>query len=570
MTESLITRFILDDSQYRAGGASVIAVTRAIDQAVTRTQMSAQKMAYNLGHAIGSAVRKTAIGVAGLGASVVGLSIYAMKAAADMDSLKRALTAVAGSSAEAERQFASLKRLADASPVLDIESAIRGSIGLQSTGQFTADEAERVMSAISNAIAISGGNIEGFSRVMENLKQIASQGKLTGDELRETASQIPALRQAMLAVFGTTNAGDLGNIAGADVIKRLAAELAKLPQVSGGVQTAFDNLGSSVKIAFATIGDAINRAVIPVIQRLTGAIDWLANSGVLQRITESMVRMFDWERIGDVFLRGLSWVIAIMNNLPTLGLRMGTELKSVFQWLSDSASMLAAVLGGLFLGPAIINGIMQIVRALVVLRATIQSVGLMAVVIQSIVTGGAALTRMLAGFVAGVIAVKGLVAALENMLPEPPKLGDPIGLGGISQDAQAAYEEMQKALEGMGGNKSDSDGASQGDTNTRATNESNDGISGLPTLQPLQSIESNTRRTADATQKLVERFEQTVFGGSELGRHGLTARDIGAIRRGGGSSSGGGGVGFDAQIEEAVRMITKAVLGLHSRTLKAT
>jgi tape measure domain-containing protein len=554
MTESLITRFVLDDSQYRAGGASVIAVTKAIDQAVTRTQSNAQKMAYSLGHAIGSAVRRTAIGVAGLGASVVGLSIYAMKAAADMDSLKRALTAVAGSSAEAERQFASLKRLADASPVLDIESAIRGSIGLQSTGQFTADEAERIMSAISNAIALSGGNIEGFSRVMENLKQIASQGKLTGDELRETASEIPALRQAMLAVFGTTNAGDLGNIAGADVIKRLAAELAKLPQVSGGVQTAFDNLGSSVKIAFATIGDAINRAVIPVIQRLTGAVDWLANSGVLQRLTESMVRMFDWKQIGDVFLRGLSWVIAIINHMPTLGLRMGVGLKAVFQWLSESASMLAAVLGGLFLGPAIINGIMQIVRALVVLRAAIQGVGLMAVVIQSIVTGGAALTKMLAGFVAGVLAVKGLLYVLERALPKLPEIGKQMGLGDISKDAQAAYAEMQKAIGGMegtsGGHATGSDGgASQGTT-------------GLPTLQPLQSIESNTRRTADATQKLVERFEQTVFGGSELGRYGLTARDIGAIKR--------GGAGFDAQIEEAVRMIANAVLGLQSRTLKAT
>jgi tape measure domain-containing protein len=221
-------------------------------------------------------------------APLVGLGVASIKAAADMDSLKRGLTAVSGSSEETEKQLVRLREVAKL-PGLGFKEAIQGSIQLQAV-KLSANLAERSLMAFGNALATVGKGKAELDGVTLALTQIVSKGKVSAEEINQIAERVPQIREAMKAAFGTGDTEKIQKMAitSEQFIERIVVELEKLPRVSGGIQNTFENLSDTINTALVSIGDAllpivsqIINSFVPVIEQLTNIFQALPNSAQL-------------------------------------------------------------------------------------------------------------------------------------------------------------------------------------------------------------------------------------------------------------------------------------------------
>jgi len=209
----------------------------------------------------------------GITVPAVAAGAAVIKAAADMDSLKRGLTAVAGSSEEAQKQLVRLKEVAKL-PGLGFKEAIQGSISLQAAG-FSAQLAERSLKAFGNALATVGKGKADLDGVGLALSQIASKGKISAEEINQLAERVPQIRAAMKAAFGTADTEVLqkAGIGAQEFTEKVVRELEKLPQVTGGVKNAMENLSDAVNQSAVRIGEKLLptvEAVLPKLESMVG------------------------------------------------------------------------------------------------------------------------------------------------------------------------------------------------------------------------------------------------------------------------------------------------------------
>ncbi len=519
--ETLDIDLRLHTGQFQGAARGVLGIVRSIGSAVS----------------VVSSVMSSLGIVGGLsGAGLIAFGVSAVKASADMDALHRALTAVAGSSEAAERQLRRLKALADRSPVLDMQSAIRGAVQLQSSG-FGENESIGLMSTISNAVARGGGNIEGFQRVLVNLQQIASQGKMTGDELRETAAFIPGFRKALLDAFPNGTEG----LSGLEVIRGVRKELEKLPQVGGGIQTVFDNLGSSSKLAISQLGDGLNKLVLPVLEKVTKAIDYLASSGIIKRAGEELAKSFDPKKITDGLIRGLAYTIALIKQIPTIVVNVATMIRTQFDAVSKSIGLVGAVLTAIFLRGTIfriITGIVALTVAISDLVLAIRAWGLAQVVAEAIMTKGLSTGRTLLMMAAALAAGALIFDQVTGKLKEATAaFGTGIGAGDIAASAAKEYNKIMAFING--GKPGDEQGGP--DPKDPELN---------PTLPILKSIDTNIRDMRDSLRDMI-------LGGGAATRAAFNARNIS-----GWSGGGGSGRGMRKVIEGMEEMMAEQVASL--------
>jgi tape measure domain-containing protein len=204
---------------------------------------------------------------------LAGLGGLAIKAAADMESLTKALDAMTGNSAETARQMERLKVVA-AAPGLGFKEAVQGSVNLQAVG-FAAQDAERALMAFGNAIATTGGGKGELDRVMFQLTQMAATGKIVAQDLKPIIQTAPAVAKALQELFGTTSAEAISKQVGSfeEFFNLLIPKLEEMPSVAGGAKNALDNLSDSTFRAAAALGDQLLPAVVPLIARLADALE---------------------------------------------------------------------------------------------------------------------------------------------------------------------------------------------------------------------------------------------------------------------------------------------------------
>lgn len=190
------------------------------------------------------------------------LGAASVDAAVRMDSLRRGLTAIVGSSTEASRQLARLGTLAKL-PGIGFEEAIQGSIRLQAVG-FSAKEAERNLREFANAVALTGGGREELARVTVQLGQLAAKGKVLSQDLRPIIEAAPAVGRALKEAFGTVNADDIAELTtnSREFLDILVTELEKLPRAAAGAKNLFENFRDTVFRAAAAVGEALVPALV--------------------------------------------------------------------------------------------------------------------------------------------------------------------------------------------------------------------------------------------------------------------------------------------------------------------
>lgn len=223
--------------------------------------------------------RVTALGAGLTLAASVPLTIgaNAMKdAGLQMDKLTRGLGSVSADADEAKTRLKELEQIARL-PGLGVPEAIASYVQLTAAG-ISADRAKKSIMEFGNALATAGRGKEDLQAVVWNLTQIASMGKITGDEIRETAARVPQLRKAMQGAFGTADTERLKEmgITAEQFIDGVTNELAKLPRVTGGVANDFENMGDAVNRALAAGFKSVEPEVSAVTRLISDLTDGFA------------------------------------------------------------------------------------------------------------------------------------------------------------------------------------------------------------------------------------------------------------------------------------------------------
>jgi tape measure domain-containing protein len=238
---------------------------------------------------------------AGILAAGGGLGI-AISRAMSMDALVRGLTVVAGSAEKAQEQLKQLREIAK-QPGIGFREAITGAIGLQVAFKtvFTdinerAKVSQKILVEVANAVAVSGKSKPEFDRVLIQLAQMASAGKVLTADLRPIIQAAPAMADALLRAFGTINAGDIEklNLSSKEFFARLITGLEGLDRAAGSSQNSWDNFTDSLDIALLTIGkpflDPLIRgldAISPLLQSVADQV-----SSVFTMIGEDAVKLW--------------------------------------------------------------------------------------------------------------------------------------------------------------------------------------------------------------------------------------------------------------------------------------
>jgi tape measure domain-containing protein len=213
-------------------------------------------------------------------------SVTGVQAAMAYDSQVRGLAAYAKNAQELQAQLGRLNEIAKL-PGLGLKEVRGGVLQLEAAG-LSAQTAERAMMAFGNALALAGRGKSDLEGAMLQLSQMASAGKLAGDELNVIAERVPQIRQVLKAAFGTASTEEINKMGLSinQIIEKMVTGLEQLPKASAGAITTMENLQDSLEQAFLPIG----RGILDIFSSAEGGT---------MRLIERVAEM--GKQIGEVF-----------------------------------------------------------------------------------------------------------------------------------------------------------------------------------------------------------------------------------------------------------------------------
>lgn len=349
-----------------------------------RTLVSAFGSAGGAIRAVEDNLRKLLQTSALVSAASAGVGAISSRIAADTESLTRGIATFSRDADDLQSQLTRLRDVAKL-PGLSFEGAVRGSISLQAAG-LSANLAERSMMAFGNALATVGKGSADLDGVTLALTQIASAGKLMGDELNQLSERTPQVRQALLRAFGTASTEEIRKmgLTAQQVIVGIVSELEKLPRVSGGIANVFENIKDLAERAIEPLGKGINEALsalVPMGESLLGYLKQAATlageivsatgrSGVVEAVGNSLAatlqKAFGNVDFGQLMVNGIAGIFSLIEGLPRMFQEMWTwgaqtfgvimaNAREVGRWLLESSQTFRDALTevGRFLGHAV-------------------------------------------------------------------------------------------------------------------------------------------------------------------------------------------------------------------------
>jgi tape measure domain-containing protein len=342
-------------------------VNAALDAANRRAQATTGGFRA-FGEQLGSIGSALSIGIT---LPVIGLGAAVINSAANMDSLKRGLIAVSGSSAEAERQLSALKEVAKL-PGLGLKEAVQGSINLQAVGN-SAEQSQRILKVFGNALATVGRGREDLQETIRQLGQLGSRGVVTADNLKPLIERIPQLSTIIREKFGPEALGNpaetfkkLG-INSKEFIEIILTELGKLPMVTGGAKNAIENFKDAVDQTAARIGEKL----LPAVEALLPKLEVLA-VGVADAV-DGFIGLPKPIQDAALALGGFALAAGPLLSVSSALVRIGVAIRSVIGYLSlltpATAALGLALAYTVSIGPKIVSFFSEMAQELDPLNA---------------------------------------------------------------------------------------------------------------------------------------------------------------------------------------------------------
>ena len=359
--DTLITQYKLDADQYDRESKRV---TRATDDMGNSAKGTSgllgdlMKASSAIGNLPGGGLMDLAAGGAALGAAIVGVNSVLpfmvglfqgliplltaaatgfanftllllagpfLNAAAELDTMKRALTSLTGSAENAAIVFAHLREVARV-PGINLPGAV-GGFNQLFAGGMGASQAIETLREFANALALVGGGPEQMQNVITALTQIMSKGvggiKALGEEInQQLAEHVPQIKQAMLKVFGSADTEEVakkfGHLTGGQFIAAIVEELKKGPRATSGIANAFENLKSTMFVAMASIGDAIASYLLPGLEKVAQLVEYLTESGVLSGIAGGIAQALGADKAEEAMPRFVAMIVAVVEQIPNI------------------------------------------------------------------------------------------------------------------------------------------------------------------------------------------------------------------------------------------------------------
>jgi tape measure domain-containing protein len=191
----------------------------------------------------------------------------------DIDQLKRALD-VYGVSLNEIKKTAKL-------PGLGIEEAGKATINFLSV-KYAADLSNRAVREFGNALVYSGRGKEDLAGIANAFAQMKGKGIISAEEVNQLAERLPMIRDLMQSAFGTssTEAIQKLGITADEFLGKIVTQLEKLPRVSGGFKTAWENVIDSVKLGSYEVVNIADKLfdLTGILDVISGYIDRAVNS----------------------------------------------------------------------------------------------------------------------------------------------------------------------------------------------------------------------------------------------------------------------------------------------------
>lgn len=215
-----------------------------------------------------------------LSATVGSLFVAGTKYNADIERYTTAFKTFLGSAEDAEKAVDAIKKQGQTSP-FDTKELIQANQMLITTGE-SADEARNTISALADAIALTGGSNDTLGRMASNLQQIKNVGKASAMDIRQFGMAGIDIYGILADYTGKTTA----EIKKMDITyEDLSAALQKSASIGGkyyGGQAEMANTlsgqVSKLKKTFQDLTGELSKSLFPTIKKITeklqGVVDW--------------------------------------------------------------------------------------------------------------------------------------------------------------------------------------------------------------------------------------------------------------------------------------------------------
>lgn len=229
---------------------------------------------------LGTAVQDVGKKASVVSAAIAGLFTVGVKYNAEIETSTRAFETFIGNAEDAAEAIEKIRKASEKSP-FDTKELIRANQLLITTGE-DADDVRNTISALADAIALTGGSNDELSRMASNLQQIKNAGKATSMDIRQFA-------YAGIDVYGILAETTGKNVEELKKMDITYEELSKALQVAAseggkyyqGQEKMADTLNGKInqlKKTFTDLLGELSESLMPTINKLTeglkGIVDW--------------------------------------------------------------------------------------------------------------------------------------------------------------------------------------------------------------------------------------------------------------------------------------------------------
>lgn len=264
---------------------------------------------------------------------VAGLFGIGVKYNADIEKSTKAFETFLGSAEKASEAVDNIRKQSEASP-FDTKELIKANQYLITSG-INADEARKTISALADAIALTGGGNDELNRMASNLQQIQNAGKATAMDIRQFA-------YAGIDVYGILAKTTGKNTEELKKMDITYEELSKALQVAsseggkyynGQIQMTDTLSGqiSKLKKTFQDLLGELSESLMPIIgsltEKLQSLVDWFKGLDegqknlitkiglVIVAIGPALVVIGKIISLGGTVIGGISKIAQLMGNL---------------------------------------------------------------------------------------------------------------------------------------------------------------------------------------------------------------------------------------------------------------
>lgn len=342
------------EKQYRALQREIINTENKLKQLNLEASKWTQ-LSRNLGElsnkmtAFGNKVQDVGKKVSVLSAAVAGLFTAGVKYNAEIEVSTRAFETFIGSAEEAAEAIEKIRKASEKSP-FDTKELIRANQLLITTGE-DADDVRKTISALADAIALTGGGNDELSRMASNLQQIKNAGKATSMDIRQFA-------YAGIDVYGILAETTGKNVEELKKMDITYEELSKALQKASGeggkyykgqekmAETLIGKI-SQLKKTFQDLLGELSESLMPIINRFTeglkGIVDWFKQLDPQQKEMITKIGLIVAALGPAIFIIGK--IISAGGIIVGLAARVAAGIASISAGTSAFSGVIAALTG---------------------------------------------------------------------------------------------------------------------------------------------------------------------------------------------------------------------------------